>query len=268
MAKRALCVGIYVYPFQDSNLNGCVNDARAWVDMLTGHFDFPTSDVRIVTDAEATKAGILSGLKTLLAGAKSGDVLVFTNSSHGSYLLDKSGDEEKFDQVVCPHDVDANVILDDELRELFSALPNGVQMVAIMDNCHSGSGTRIDGSEFLKKRFLDPRLRGDLALPDNLLDPPQSARGGFSEEDMNEVLLSGCTATESSYDDQIDGTFHGAMTYYPLKAIRDANYGKNPRGLTYAQLHTRLTFLVDEAGYAQHPQLEGRHENTRRPVFA
>ncbi len=261
MVKKAFCVGINDYPGEDSDLRGCVNDAEAWATLLTDHFDFPASEIRLLTDAEATKAKILAGLKDLLTGAKAGDVLVFTNSSHGSYLLDRSGDEERYDQVVCPYDITTNVILDDELRELFTALPREAHVVAIMDNCHSGSGTRLAGGD-RRIRFFDPAKRGDPVLPRSLEAPPPR-RNGYSESDMNEVLLSGCRADESSYDDRIGGVFQGAMSYHALKAIRDANYK-----LTYAQLHARLTDLLANTEYRQHPQLEGRDENKDRQIFS
>jgi len=93
MAKKAFCVGINDYPYDGSNLNRCVNDAQAWAERLMSHYDFPRTDVKLITDDEATKAHMLAGMKDLLVGAKSGDVLVFTNSSHGTYIADTSGDE-------------------------------------------------------------------------------------------------------------------------------------------------------------------------------
>ena len=89
MAKRALCVGINSYDLQDQNLTGCTNDANAWLKLLVEHYDFPRSDVRLMVDSEATRAGILGGLKDLFEGARPGDVLVFANSSHGSYVVDR-----------------------------------------------------------------------------------------------------------------------------------------------------------------------------------
>ena len=52
MAKKAFCVGINDYPYEENDLNGCVNDARAWADLLVSHFDFPKSDVKLITDSE------------------------------------------------------------------------------------------------------------------------------------------------------------------------------------------------------------------------
>ena len=104
MTKKALCVCINDYPYDGSDLNGCVNDARAWADLLVSHYDFPSANVKLLFDSQATKANVLAGLKALLAGAKAGDVLVFTNSSHGTYQPDTSGDEPKYDEALCPYD--------------------------------------------------------------------------------------------------------------------------------------------------------------------
>ena len=54
-------------------------------------------------------------------------MLVFTNSSHGTYLADTDGDEDRFDEAMCPWDCDDRLIVDDELRALFDELPAGVR---------------------------------------------------------------------------------------------------------------------------------------------
>ena len=80
---------------------------------------------------------------------------------------------------------------------------------------------------------------------------------------MKDVLLSGCTASEYSYDARIGGKYHGAMTYFAIQAIGEANYD-----LTYSQLRSRLLYLLDEAGYPQHPQLEGNAANKKKRIFS
>lgn len=269
MSKKALCVGINDYPYDGSDLNGCVNDANAWVEILTNHFEFPKADVRLLTDSQATKKNIMKGLKTLLAGAKAGDVLVFTNSSHGSYVADTSGDEEKYDEVVCPYDIGDNHILDDELRELIKNMDERVHLSIILDNCFSGTATRAAVSEILpgtnppddrRVRFLSPALRGLTVLPNPWKARPKRM-DQYPESKMREILLSGCTDKEYSYDAYIDGKYHGAMTFYAIQAITAASYR-----LTYAQLHTRIGKLIDD--YPQHPQLEGKKENKRLYLFS
>ncbi|MGE3798442.1 MAG: caspase family protein, partial [Thermomicrobiales bacterium] len=143
MVKRAVCIGINDYPDEDNDLNGCVNDARAWASLLTEHFDFDAENVRVIEDSEATKANMVAALERLLRGAEEGDVLVFTNSSHGSYVADTTGDEPVYDEIICPYDIKDSVLRDDELREIFSTLPEGVSLTAILDNCFSGTATRL-----------------------------------------------------------------------------------------------------------------------------
>lgn len=271
MAKKAFCVGINDYPYDGSDLNGCVNDAMAWAELLQNHFDFPSSDVKLITDMDATKKNMMEGLKNLLTGTVEGDVLVFTNSSHGTYVIDDSGDEERYDEALCPYDVADNLIIDDELRELFLNIPQGVQLTVISDSCHSGTvtraaiGTIIPGfitPDDRRVRFLSPALRGGAILSNPWTARTPKKDGNYPESNMKEILLSGCTSSEYSYDALIEGNYHGAMTYFANKAIIDANYK-----ITYGQLIERVNVLLTEAEYPQHPQLEGTIENKKRQLF-
>jgi metacaspase-1 len=275
MAKKAFVVGINDYPFEGSDLNGCVNDAHAWAELLINHYDFAGADVRIITDAAATKANLIAGLKDLLRGAMSGDVLVFTNSSHGSYLADKSGDEpDKFDEMMCPYDIAENPLLDDDLRGLFAELPSGVSLTVISDSCFSGTVTRADLSgvpgagrspDDRRVRFLNPGLFGKPIISRPFREWLKSRlkrQEKYPESGMKEILLSGCTDREYSYDASIGGVYHGAMTYFALQAIREANYK-----ITYRQLHSRVNYLLDHSDYPQHPRLEGKLKNKKKQIF-
>jgi hypothetical protein len=270
MAKKALCVGINDYPGDGSDLNGCVNDAKAWADLLIRNYNFPASDVKLLLDSQATKAAILEGLKRLLAGARSDDILVFTNSSHGTYVADTDRDEDAYDEALCPCDCDLNLIIDDELREIFADLPKGVSFTLISDSCHSGTVTRAALNENIpwlrtpddrRVRFLHPSLIGRSSLA-NPWQASNKKKAKFPQSRMKEILLSGCSPSEYSYDALIGGKYHGAMTYFALQAIRDANYE-----ITYGQLHSRLRHLLDEASYPQHPQLEGKAANKKKRIF-
>ena len=53
------------------------------------------------------------------------------------------------------------------------------------------------------------------------------------------------------------------MSYYALKAIKEANYQ-----ITFNQLHRRLVYLLDDEGYDQTPQLEGKTENKKKQIFS
>ena len=77
MARKALLVGINDYPGSQNDLQGCVNDATNLYDVLVKYFQFAPSDIVMLSDARARKAAILAGLKTLVAGARDGDTVVF-----------------------------------------------------------------------------------------------------------------------------------------------------------------------------------------------
>jgi hypothetical protein len=266
MTKKAFCVGINDYPGDENDLNGCVNDANNWANLLIEHFDFPSSEVKVIKDSEATKQNMIGGIKDLLAGARSGDVLVFTNSSHGSYVADRDRDEPKYDEIICPYDIMDSVLTDDELRELFADLPDGVGLTVISDSCFSGTVTRAlpfrPVPDDRRVRFLNPRVRDDEELTPTELNTARSKRPEkYPESGMKEILLSGASDRQYATDALIEGSYHGAMTYYAIQAIRRANYR-----ITYAELIERLRDLI-AADYSQDPQLEGRDENKQKQIF-
>jgi uncharacterized caspase-like protein len=266
MARRALCVGINDYPGDEDDLRGCVNDAKAWSELLIEHFQFPKSNVALLLDGDATKARIVTALKKLVTEAEAGDVIVFTNSSHGTYVAAAGGDEA-YDEAICPFDCDegeSKLLLDDELYEIFGRIAEGASFTVISDSCHSGSLTRAvapQGAGGRKARFLDPRRIGLRELRD--ADSARSkSRAKRNQGAMRELLLSGCTQREYSWDDDLGGVPHGAMTYYALQSIRAADYS-----ITWEDLHQRVRSRLDANGYPQHPQLEGTPENKKKPIF-
>ena len=260
MTKKALCVGINKYPQEGMDLRGCVNDANDWANVLADHYDFARTDIEVVLDQDATHDVVLGKLKVLLAGASAGDVLVFTNSSHGTYLADTDNDEPTYDEAMCPYDTQDNPIVDDELRVLFADIPAGVRMTVISDSCHSGTVTRaMPTPDMRRPRFLSPSTLGRKELT-----PKQLARGRAQhpQSDMREVLLSGCKPNQFSYDATIEGAPHGAFTFYALAAIRAASYQ-----ITYAELHKKAVAALRANEYPQQPQLEGASANLSRQIF-
>ncbi len=261
MAKKALCVGINDYPFGEQNdLRGCVNDANDWANLLKQHYNF--TDIKQLLNAEATRSKIVAGLESLLQGAKAGDVLVFTNASHGTYLADKDEDEYKYDEAICPYDSDSNLLLDDDLRNLFLNIPQGVRLTVISDSCHSGSVTRLPVTEYRRNRQLNPTLVGKTELSTDQLRTAKKSAEKHPESAMKEILLSGCKSNQTSADAFIANDYHGAMSYYAIKTITDANYK-----LTYAELRKNVVSMLEDENYDQIPQLEGTDEYKNRQLF-
>jgi hypothetical protein len=264
MAKKALCVGINDYPFGEENdLRGCVNDALQWSSLLEKRFGF---EVKRLLDAEATKNNIMAELQDLLAKAKAGDVLTFVIASHGTYRADINGDEPDYEDALCPYDVDSgNLILSSELQTLFSDLQEGVRLTAITDACYFASITRVMLSQFRRSRQLNPALWGGVVLSHDHMRVARKLKESKKKKpdsEVKEIILKACQSGQTAADTYIEGHYHGAMSYYAIKAIASAN--SLP---TYAQLHKRLLLMLEDESYDQLPQLEGKLENLMRKIF-
>ena len=259
--RRALCVGINDYPVRGADLKGCVNDAKAWAGVLTEHYGFPSADVRLVLNKDATKTGIMRGLHALLHGAKKDDVLVFTISAHGTYVVDTSGDE-KYDEAICPWDMKTDLIVDDEFRELFEDLATGCRLTVVSDSCFSGTLLRaipgIKTPEDRRKRFIRPKVLGLPELPDVTEAEPNTV----AESKMREILISACNDHEEAIDAKFGSVHYGAMTFYALDILRAADYK-----ITYQGLWDALVVRLEEEGFAQEPQVEGKAAAKKRRVF-
>ena len=266
MAKRALCVGINDYPGSNMDLAGCVNDARDWQAL----FEQRGYTVTALHDAQATRAGILAGLTTLIGEARAGDSLVFTFSGHGSWLPDDDQDEpDARDEMMCPYDVMKDqYLLDDDLYELFCTKHPEASLFVIADCCHSGSVVRYAGDPVaadpqtpLKARFLPPYVfaRGDRQFEqaiDRALNKPATKKLEYPA-----VLFSGCQDTEFSYDTAFKGRPNGAFTRTAIDALNDTTI-TSPRAL-YDAIRKRLPSTV----LPQTPQLFGSDAATQGQLF-
>ena len=253
--RVALCIGINNYPNPENRLAGCINDCNDWVAELRNKWGF--AKISVLQDSQATVANVTAALHKLIAEAVPGDVIVVTYSGHGTYIQDKNGDEpDSRDEALYLYD---GLLVDDVIREILAGLKQGVSLTVISDSCFSGTVTRMPepGSEAAaaKPRVVFP----EGATFDTYV--PVKGRAFISEESMNEVLLSGASDKEYSYDAKINGRPNGALTYYALYSLH--KLGGRP---TYAQWHAEIRKHLPGA-YPQTPQLEGRAENKAKPVF-
>jgi hypothetical protein len=264
--KKALCVGINDYPVAGADLKGCVNDAHDWAELLATQYGFERKNITMLLDKKATKANVLAALDKLLAGAKKGDVLVFTNSSHGTYVADANGDESRYDEAMCPYDMKKNLIVDDELRSRFASIPAGVRLTVISDSCFSGTVTRavndINTPDDRRRRFINPKVLGLREIENVRQRAKPKSTTLHPESKMKELLVSGCRDNQYSFDARFGGRYNGAMTHFALDIIRAANYD-----ITYEQLWNKLVVRLQEEGYDQEPQVEGRTTAKRRKLF-
>lgn len=270
--KKALCVGINKFEnYPQFALNGCVNDARDMSVFLKDVLDFKTSEIKVLTDAQATKANIMDQLQAMVDEAKAGKLsyLVFSLSTHGTQMPDTNGDEsDGVDEAFVPYDIAQkgnewhpdHIISDDEFNALFAQLPDNVLLEAFLDTCHSGTGFKDPFSPFQPRpRFIPPPSHKPFEkIPKAKGKVLSRVAEGVTAK--HHVLWTGCRADQTSADAYFSGRYNGAFTYYFLKNIRD---GKNK--LTRAELRTRI--LADMKGkFEQIPQLELDATNRKKTV--
>jgi hypothetical protein len=272
--RKALCVGINQFKnYSSSNLQGCVNDAHDMGALLKDFLGFTAGDITTLTDTQATKANIMSNLKSMVADAKAGkySYLVFSLSSHGTQVPDTSGDEpDRADEAFCPHDLaqkgnawDPNfIIADDELHDLFVQLPANVLLEVYLDTCHSGTGLKaVDMLLDRRPRYIPPPSLDAFMKVDG-----RRSRGlhqGMLDKGItHHILWAGCRADQTSADAHIGGSWHGAFTYYFAKEMR-ASQNKVSR----LEILKRVIADLKEGRYSQIPQLEGE-ATVRKAIMA
>lgn len=277
MSKKALCIGINDYPGTNMDLRGCVNDANDWAATLAAR----GFTVQKLIDAQATKAAMTGAIRTLVQGAASGDSVAITYSGHGTYAPDENGDEpDGLDEALCPYDIrQGQVLIDDEIHQLFSQRAAGVRILLISDSCHSGTVIRAapadpdaDGS---RPRFMPmgawlpesklPRTASGKPVTQVALISTLSPWAGAISQAGGDLLMAGCAEGPNnySYDAQIAGRANGAFTYYALKALK-----RMTASSTYADWHAEIRKSLPSASFPQTPQLFGSKAARKYRVLA
>ncbi len=236
---KALIVGIN-YEDTRNELRGCINDAHNLREYLVNSKNVESYDqvhcITDNTDVKPTRETIINNYKEMLNKAEAGDVLYFTFAGHGTYTLDRSGDEKdgKDEVLLC---IDKMGISDDELKMLtMEHLKEGVSLVILFDCCHSG--TLMD----LKYSYLS----GD--------DYAEVATNTKSVETKGNVyLISGCRDEQTSADAYINNKFQGAMSWAFLRAV------KEKKNISWKELLLRMRELL-KPYYTQIPQLSSGRE--------
>lgn len=227
--KLALLIGINSYPktkrFND--LQGCINDVELQRHLLIHRFGFNPNDIKTLTDQQATRDGIFTAFNEhLVKQAKTGDVVVFHFSGHGSRVADPDKIyPDGLNSTFVPADDsaagDKGVVNDITGRTLFllmSALKQKTENVTVvLDSCHSGGGFRGNarmrsargGSEFTPS---PAELEQQLQLMKQLNISPQDLPKK-REEVATGIALAAAGREESAADYNFSGFSAGAFTY-------------------------------------------------------
>lgn len=213
--RFAVCVGNN-YPNTGVDLNGCVNDANDWSELLA------SEGYNVEMMIEARKSQVLDALSALTETVKFGDRIVFTFSGHGTWMPDRDGDEaDGRDEAMVMAGLDRyDLLLDDELQAVFAALPYGARALILSDSCHSGTVSRLmPTAQFgnahqarfpAERRFISPI---ELNIPVSYERAVELEKQPASKSRVGGVsLISGCADAEYSWDSWFDDRPNGAFT--------------------------------------------------------
>jgi hypothetical protein len=185
-----------------------------------------------LTSLKPTKQNILNELRNMIVNAKSGDILFFYFSGHGSYTIDRNGDEsDKRDETIFSSDLQN--VLDDELKTILSNnMKREVTIIGLFDSCHSG--TMFD----LKFNYLDSSNYDKYTENDKA-----------SECNGNVIMISGCMDAQTSAEALIDNKVQGAMTWSFIESIN-----KTPN-CSWRELLKSMRDSLKTSSFSQIPQL-------------
>jgi metacaspase-1 len=268
--KRALTIGIN-YVGTSAQLAGCVNDAKDWAAVLGGR----GFDVTLLLDAQATRANMLESMADLVAETGPDDLAVISYSGHGSWQVDRDGDEpDRRDEVLCPVDyARSGMLSDDDLYRVFTSGHRWARVVFISDSCHSGTVNRlapaltlaratdtryVSEEAYRSARFLAPSEWLDEGLVGQARRVEHAPARGRPRPSA--LLLAACSDVEVAYDAWFDGRANGAFTYAALAALEE-----NPA--TYRDWQRGIRSRLPSVDYQQTPQLTSGSGQRRWTVF-
>jgi hypothetical protein len=236
-SMKALLVGINTTP--NAPLNGCVNDVTIMRQILLDKYKASSDDVHLLLDDRATKKNIMDRLNWLINDDD--HLKLFHYSGHGAQVPQRGNDieEDNMDECLVPVDYnwDTNMILDNELNDMFKKLKPQHKLVCIFDACHSGTMYR---DEKIKSKFISPPtdilFRHDNntiynvdALFNNDEYQPVMFNITIKNKDistkfkdinnMNLIVYSACKDDQTSADAFFGNRYQGVLSYYLEKAL-------------------------------------------------
>jgi hypothetical protein len=280
--KRALLVGVTQLQNIPQNywLHGPANDVAALRDLLIERYGFAPQNITLLTGADATRANIQAAFKhTLIAPSTPDGLALFFFSGHGTQVKDENGDEaDGLDEALVPYDARnaaSSLLVDDDLGAWLARV-RARQTVVILDACHSGTGTRgVARAKSLAPEILGlppvaapagsavPGTRGADATPSTPLLEDRAAQSNLTvlsaaapDETAAEYPFLAAQPSDASTPDA-DQSAHdtmGALTYYLLQAM----HADDRRELTYGAARELIYAKLQQGGFTQTPQLEGK----------
>ena len=243
-AKKALLVGIN-YTGTSNELFGCINDVNCIKERISTKGFTSINTITDLTTKKPTKDNILREFKSLLVNSQAGDLLFFLYSGHGSYDLDRNGDEaDGYDELIVSSD--SKGISDDEFKTIIQQnLKQDVTLFAMFDSCFSG--TMLD----LRYQYMDSVNYDKYTENDK-----QAVTVG------NVFMISGCADNQTSADSVFNNKANGALTWSLLESLK-----QKPND-SWRELVKNMRDLLKTSEFTQIPQFSsGSFVNIDTSVF-
>ncbi|MES1240049.1 MAG: caspase family protein [Acidobacteriota bacterium] len=267
--RRALIIGIDKYPNlrPESQLEGCVRDAREVAALLETRFGFPAGQIELLLDEQATRQGILDALDALVGQVRENDAVVVHYSGHGSQrtaLEESISRASAMEETFVAHDSgheDPHPNRDvsgAELQERVAALTRKTPNVTlILDCCHSGTISTARTKRDDKPRPSRIRqVKADTRRPDPAQRRMRDVKDGPASF-IRHVAIAACRDTECANELVLGDRSHGALTWNLLQELESLPDGACP---TYRDVFEPVSSRVNEDFAQQQPQLEGARD--------
>jgi len=232
--RLALLVGINQYPesvcdfapIKGTALAGCLTDVALQKELLLSRFGFAPSEVLTLTDAQATRSGIINAFQEhLIAGARPADKVLFHFSGLGSRVRSLPAPSDNPDEATAAGEeistlvpVDGTLPTEDkpfirdlslgDLRTLTQALPTP-NVTTVLDVAFVNQGMPLQGNFRIRSRPSIPM--GQLQPPEALAALSQNVRRG--DEALAGLALFAAKPHQPALEGHWSGFSAGFLTY-------------------------------------------------------
>jgi len=225
--KWAVLVGISNFQDPSLNLQYAAKDARDFRNFLINESNFKPDHVKILVDAQATRANIIGALGADWLGTRVGpdDLVLVYISSHGSTATS----EAKNTNFVAAYDTNMNNLIlagipMQWLTAGISKLVKSDRMVLVLDVCHAGAA-QLSAKEAAAPLVSEDETGKGLVYRANqepLVKEKVSSGSEFQVDELRpgkgQVLIASSDANQTSYESK--NYKNGVFTFRLMEGLR------------------------------------------------
>jgi len=258
----ALLIAIDDYPIEQHRLAGCINDLKAFEAYLTNTSStdsFQHINIKTLINQEATRENTINAFDFFLEAEDQDQCLLYF-CGHGSRSPAPAdfwhlNPDQMNESILCwDSRLDGGRdLIDKELSYLIWKVTNNrsINLVVIMDCCHSGSNTRTPGQ---KARMATPStttIQATDYLGYSTYKTIHTAQGTEATPPVgNYIHLAAAKNNETAKELQIDSIPRGVFTYSMLEVLKQTDHI-----LSYGELVNRIAVKIRGKVNNQSPQV-------------